>query len=62
MIRQNWSNPLDEYKNEDEKIYAWATAVFKDELALDYLGNKYQTRIEDFGAKESYEPEGVLMV
>lgn len=34
----------------------------KDSLRFYYLGNKYQTKIEHFGVKESYEPEGVLMV
>ena len=34
----------------------------KDSLRFYYLGNKYQTRIEHFGAKQSYEPEGVLMI
>ena len=27
-----------------------------------YLGNQYKTKIEHFGAKETYEPEGVLMI
>lgn len=34
----------------------------KDSLRFYYLGNRYQTKIEHFGAKESYEPEGVLMI
>ena len=34
----------------------------KDSLRFYYLGNKYQTKIEHFGAKESHEPEGVLMI
>ena len=34
----------------------------KDSLRFYYLGNKYQTKIEHFGAKETYEAEGVLMV
>ena len=34
----------------------------KDSLRFYYLGNKYQTKIEHFGAKEGYEPEGVLMI
>lgn len=34
----------------------------KDSLRFYYLGNKYQTKIEHFGVKESYEPEGVLMI
>jgi len=34
----------------------------KDSIRFYYLGNKYNTKIEHFGVKESYEPEGVLMV
>lgn len=34
----------------------------KDSLRFYYLGNKYQTKIEHFGIKASYEPEGVLMI
>lgn len=34
----------------------------KDSLRFYYLGNKYQTKIEHFGAKPGYEAEGVLMV
>ncbi len=34
----------------------------KDSLRFYQLGNKYQGKIEHFGAKETYEPEGVLMV
>ena len=34
----------------------------KDSLRFYYLGNKYQTKIEHFGAKSTYEPEGVLMI
>ena len=33
-----------------------------DSLRFYYLGNHYQTKIEHFGAKETYEPEGILMV
>ncbi len=33
-----------------------------DSLRFYYLGNKYRTKVEHFGAKESYEQEGVLMV
>ena len=33
-----------------------------DSLRFYYLGNNYQAKIEHFGAKETYEPEGVLMV
>ncbi len=34
----------------------------KDSLRFYQLGNKYQSKIEHFGAKTSYEPEGVLLV
>ena len=34
----------------------------KDSLRFYYLGNAYQTKIEHFGAKQTYEAEGVLMV
>ena len=34
----------------------------KDSLRFYYLGNKYQTKIEHFGAKQTYDPEDVLMV
>lgn len=34
----------------------------KDSLRFYYLGDKYQTKIEHFGAKSGYEPEGVLIV
>ena len=34
----------------------------KDSLRFYQLGNKYQSKIEHFGAKTTYEPEGVLMV
>lgn len=34
----------------------------QDSLRFYYLGNKYQTKVEHFGAKQSYEAEGVLMV
>lgn len=34
----------------------------KDSLRFYYLGNQYQAKIEHFGAKETYEAEGVLMV
>lgn len=33
-----------------------------DTLRFYYLGNKYQTKIEHFGAKASYDPEDVLMI
>ena len=33
-----------------------------DSLRFYYLGNKYKTKIEHFGVKQSYEPEGLLMV
>lgn len=34
----------------------------KDSLRFYYLGDKYQTRIEHFGVKSGYDPEGVLML
>lgn len=34
----------------------------RDSLRFYYLGNNYQTKVEHFGAKQSYEPEGILMV
>lgn len=34
----------------------------QDSLRFYYLGNKYKTKVEHFGVKESYEAEGVLMV
>ncbi|MGI6176319.1 MAG: CRISPR-associated endonuclease Cas2 [Christensenellales bacterium] len=34
----------------------------KDSLRFYYLGKNYETKIEHFGIKASYEPEGVLMV
>lgn len=34
----------------------------KDSLRFYYLGNRYQTKIEHFGVKETYEPEGFLNV
>ena len=34
----------------------------KDSLRFYYLGNHYETRIEHFGVKSGYDPEGVLMV
>ncbi len=33
-----------------------------DSLRFYYLGDRYQSKIEHFGAKKSYEPEGVLMI
>ena len=33
-----------------------------DSLRFYYLGNNYQTRIEHFGIKAGYDPEGVLMI
>ena len=34
----------------------------QDSLRFYYLGNRYQTRIEHFGAKAGYDPGGVLML
>lgn len=33
-----------------------------DSLRFYYLGNHYQTKIEHFGAKSSYDPEDVLVI
>ena len=33
-----------------------------DSLRFYYLGNSYQTKIEHFGAKATYDPEDVLMI
>ena len=34
----------------------------KDSLRFYYLGNHYDSKIEHFGAKQTYAPEGLLMV
>lgn len=34
----------------------------KDSLRFYYLGSHYKTKIEHFGVKPSYEPDGVLMI
>lgn len=34
----------------------------KDSLRFYYLGNNWEKRIEHFGAKETYNPEGVLII
>ena len=34
----------------------------KDSLRFYYLGNHYQTKIEHFGVKSAYDPEGILMI
>ena len=34
----------------------------KDSLRFYRLGNKYETKVEHVGAKQSYQPEGVLIV
>lgn len=34
----------------------------QDSLRFYYLGNKYETKIEHYGAKSTYEPEGILIV
>ncbi len=36
--------------------------VKKDSLRFYFLGEKYKNRIEHIGAKESYDPEGLLML
>ncbi len=32
----------------------------KDSIRIYYLGNKYQTKIEHYGCKAAYDPEGFL--
>lgn len=34
----------------------------EDSLRFYYLGNNYQTKVEHFGIKESYNAEGTLMI
>ena len=34
----------------------------KDSLRFYYLGNRYENKIEHFGAKSTYSPEDVLML
>lgn len=34
----------------------------KDSLRFYYLGNRYESKVEHFGAKNTYAPEGLLMV
>lgn len=34
----------------------------KDSLRFYNLGNNYQSKVEHFGTKPTYEPEGVLMI
>lgn len=34
----------------------------KDSLRFYYLGNNWQRRVEHFGAKQTYNPEGVIII
>lgn len=34
----------------------------KDSLRFYYLGNKYESKVEHFGVKPSYEAEGLLVI
>lgn len=34
----------------------------RDSLRFYYLGKKYASRVEHFGCKSTYQPEGILMV
>ena len=34
----------------------------EDSLRFYYLGNKWEKRIEHFGVKETYNPEGVIII
>lgn len=45
-------------KNKLEKIID----VEKDSLRIYYLGNKWESKIEHIGAKETYNPEGALIL
>ncbi len=34
----------------------------RDSLRFYYLGNNWQRRVEHFGAKKTYDPEGVIII
>lgn len=34
----------------------------KDSLRFYFLGNRYQSKVDHFGAKRTYEPEGTLIL
>lgn len=34
----------------------------RDSIRFYYLGNNWERRVEHFGAKETYDPEGVLII
>ena len=34
----------------------------KDSLRIYYLGNNWEKRVEHFGTKETYNPEGILII
>lgn len=34
----------------------------RDSLRFYYLGNRYDTKIEQFGSKDTYQPEGALII
>jgi len=36
--------------------------VQKDSLRFYYLGNNWHRRVEHFGAKDTYDPEGALIL
>ena len=40
----------------------WALIHVLDSLRFYYLGNNWQRRVEHFGAKETYDPEGVIII
>ena len=44
--------------------YKLMSIMYEEEDSIRFynIGNKYQTKIEHFGVKESYEAEGVLIV
>ena len=34
----------------------------RDSLRFYYLGNRYENKVEHFGVKQAYDPEGILLV
>ena len=34
----------------------------RDSLLFYYLGNRYETKVEHYGVKNTYQPEGLLMI
>lgn len=65
---QRVQNSVFECVVEPEKLVRVRHALLKlidpesDSLRLYFLGNNYQSKVEHYGAKTSYNPEGVIMV